>query len=134
MPCGRNSWGRHGGLLRSLIRTRTRTAGSSSAALTRAAATSSPSSQSSTASTLSRASHAGLLRAGRMAGMDITPETLLTKTDDELVAMARELAIQFDLIRQEQGRRIASTSHQEDTAQDAEENEGGLSPNPPTAP
>jgi hypothetical protein len=59
--------------------------------------------------------------------MDITPQTLLTKTDAELIAMARELAIQFDLIRQEQSRRIASSSRLDDTAQDAEENEGGIS-------
>jgi NADPH-dependent glutamate synthase beta subunit-like oxidoreductase len=64
----------------------------------------------------------------KIESMDVTPETLRNKTDAELIAMVQELAIQLDLIGKEQGRRIASDRHQKNTAQDAEENEGGLSP------
>jgi hypothetical protein len=59
--------------------------------------------------------------------MDITPKTLLTKTDVELVAMVQALAVQLDLIGKEQSRRIASNRCLDNTAQDAEENEGGIS-------
>jgi hypothetical protein len=60
--------------------------------------------------------------------MDAMSENLRRKTDAELIAMVQELAVQLDLIGKEQGRRIASNRHQKDTAQDAEENEGGISP------
>jgi hypothetical protein len=59
--------------------------------------------------------------------MKITPEMLRNLTDDELITLMRGLVVQIDLIGQEQARRIALASRERHTAQDAEENEGGIS-------
>jgi hypothetical protein len=57
--------------------------------------------------------------------MSIAPDSLLEKTDAELIAMMRELALQIDRIGQEQTRRIALAARQDEAAREAEENEGG---------
>ena len=62
---------------------------------------------------------------GYNAAMSIAPDSLLEKTDAELIAMMRELALQIDRIGQEQTRRIALAARQDEAAREAEENEGG---------
>ena len=65
-------------------------------------------------------------------GMNNTANSLREKTDLELIAMARELAVQIDRILQEQARRSALATRQSRAAEDAQENEGGLSPAKPS--
>ena len=55
------------------------------------------------------------------AAMSIAPDSVLEKTDAELIAMMRELALQIDRIGQEQTRRIAFTARQDEAAREAEE-------------
>jgi hypothetical protein len=67
-----------------------------------------------------------------MFDMNNTANSLRDKTDLELIAMARELAVRIDRIMQEQVRRSALATRQSRAAEDAEENEGGLSPTKPS--
>jgi hypothetical protein len=53
--------------------------------------------------------------------------SLRDKTDAELIAMVRELAMQIDRIGEEQKRRTALTDRETLAARNAEENEGGPS-------
>lgn len=62
-----------------------------------------------------------------MVGMDSTAAQLHEKTDAELIAMVKEIAVQLDLIGQEQTRRIAMQRRQDNAAKDSQENEGGPS-------
>jgi hypothetical protein len=49
------------------------------------------------------------------------------KTDLELIAMVRELALQIERIGDEQRRRTGLTNRENRAARNAEENEGGIS-------
>jgi hypothetical protein len=62
------------------------------------------------------------------AAMNTIPDSLLGKTDAELIAMIRELALQIDRIGREQTRRIALAVRQDEAAREAEVNEGGSCP------
>lgn len=59
--------------------------------------------------------------------MSNAANNLRDKTDEELIAMMRKLALEIDRIGEEQIRRTALTSRETIAARDNEENEGGLS-------
>jgi hypothetical protein len=73
------------------------------------------------------AAQRALAQHERGRGMSNATNSLRDKTDAELVAMVRELAMQIDRIAEEQTRRTALTDRETLAARNAEENEGGSS-------
>jgi hypothetical protein len=59
--------------------------------------------------------------------MSNVANNLRDKTDEELIAMMRKLALEIDRIGEEQIRRTALTNRETNAARNNEENEGGLS-------
>jgi hypothetical protein len=75
-----------------------------------------------------RADRRGLFMRCYNAAMNTIPDSLLGNTDAELIALIRELALQIDRIGREQARRIALAAREDESAREAEVNEGGSCP------